>query len=440
MALKKDKTIPVGFHNGTKYDFHLLVRELGRVNGHIRTIARNSEQYISVEKAVRISETIVADNNGAPKLDKKTGKPLTKKDTWYIRLVDTLGFLQASLANCVKTFPRCEFKMLKHEFGDENFNLLIRKGVFPHDWFTSIKNLGVDPKNLTKDDFYSALKDEYISDEDYAHFLNVCNKFNLKTMRDYHDFYCKVDTIQLADIMEYQRDRLMQTHGLDILHSYTLPGFSWKAALKYTGQELELISDREMYDFIQKGKRGGISTIPHRYAKANNPYMGLIRGKLPIEIMHALKKEFSVDSVCKYFPDFSADEINSLRQKIADGEIFNPEQVTKYLIYLDANNLYGWAMSQPLPTGGFKWMTDEELNLPIEEFPSCFVKVDLEYPEDLHDYFAEFVPAPDNIIPEGSKVKKLAPNLLPKTNYVCHIRNLQLYKKLGVKITHYIKH
>ena len=92
-------------------------------------------------------------------------------------------------------------------------------------------------------------------------------------------------------------------------------------------------------------------------------------------------------------------------------------------------------MSQPLPTGGFTWMTDEELNFPIEELPSCFVKVDLEYPEDLHDYFSEFVPAPDNIIPEGSKVKKLAPNLLPKKNYVCHIRNLQLYKKLGVKIT-----
>ena len=435
LALKKDKTIPVGFHNGTKYDFHLLVRELGRVNGHIRTIARNSEQYISVEKAVRISETIVVDNNGAPKLDKKTGEPVTKKGTWYIRLVDTLGFLQASLANCVKTFPRCEFKLLKHEFGDENIDVLIRKGVFPYDWFTSIKSLDVDPKNLTKDDFYSALNDESISDEDYAHFLNVCNKFNLKTMRDYHDFYCKVDTIQLADIMEYQLDRLMGTHGLDILHSYTLPGFSWKAALKYTGQELELISDRGMYDFIQEGKRGGISTIPNRYAKANNPYMGLVRGKLPIEIMQAVKKPFSVESVCKYFPDFCAHEIKDLRQKIADGEIFNPEQNTKYLIYLDANNLYGWAMSQPLPTGGFAWVTDEGLSTPIGEFTSRFVKVDLEYPEDLHDYFAEFVPAPDNIIPEGSKVKKLAPNLLPKKNYVCHIRNLQLYKTLGVKIT-----
>ena len=149
--------------------------------------------------------------------------------------------------------------MLKHEFGDENFDVLIRKGVFPYDWFTSIKNLDNDPKNLVKDDFYSALNDEHISDEDYAHFLNVCDKFSLKTMRDYHDFYCKVDTVQLADIMEYQRDRLMQTHGLDILHSYTLPGFSWKSALKYTGQELELISDRDMY--TTSSRKGNVAVF-----------------------------------------------------------------------------------------------------------------------------------------------------------------------------------
>ena len=90
-------------------------------------------------------------------------------------------------------------------------------------------------------------------------------------MREYLEMYCRVDVLQLADIMECQRESLMRTHGLDIIHSYTLPGFSWRATLKFTGQKLELISDREMYDFIQKAKRGGISTIIHRYAKANNP-------------------------------------------------------------------------------------------------------------------------------------------------------------------------
>ena len=92
-------------------------------------------------------------------------------------------------------------------------------------------------------------------------------------------------------------------------------------------------------------------------------------------------------------------------------------------------------MSQPLPVGKFEWMNKSELNLPIEKMPPCFIKVDLMYPAELHDVFAEFVPAPDNIIPEGSKVRKLAPNLYPKKGYVCHIRNLKLYAKLGVKIT-----
>ena len=255
-----------------KYEFHLLVRSLGRVDRHIRTIAKNSEQYISVEKAVRISEQMVLDKNGKPKIDKNV-KPVIEKDTWYLRLIDTLGFLQASLENLVKNFPKEEFKMLKEEFGEENFDLLIRKGVFPYDWFDDIKKLD-ETKILPKEVFYSSLNEEGIFDEDYKHYLTVREKFNLKTFREYHDFHCRVDTVQLADIMEYQRNRLMKTHGLDIIHSYTLPGFSWKAALKYTRQELQLIHDREMYDFIQRVKRGGISTITHRYAKANNPYMG----------------------------------------------------------------------------------------------------------------------------------------------------------------------
>ena len=252
--------------------------------------------------------------------------------------------------------------------------------------------------------------------------------------------YCRVDDLQLADIMEHQRERLMRTHGLDILHSYTLPSFSWRAALKFTGQKLELISDREIYDFIQKAKRGGISTIIHRYAKANNPYMGMIRRKTPKEIMKELRqqtkneRQFSVEMVCEYFPDFSAKEIKDLRRKMMEGKIFNLQEATTYLQYLDANNLYGWAMPQPLPVGGFEWMTGEELDLSIGEMPPCFIEVDLEYPVELHNKFSKFVPAPENIIPEGSKVPKLAPNLLPKKVYVCHIENLRLYVELGMKL------
>ena len=150
---------------------------------------------------------------------------------------------------------------------------------------------------------------------------------------------------------------------------------------------------------------------------------------MPKEIMKELKertkkeRQFSVEAVCEYFPDFSAQEIKDLKRKMKNGEVFNPEEATTYLQYLDANNLYRWAMSQPLPVGGFQWMTENELDLPIEEIPPCFIETDLEYPIDLHDKFSELVPAPDKITPEGCKVEKLAPNLLPKNGYVCHIKN-----------------
>ena len=94
--------------------------------------------------------------------------------------------------------------------------------------------------------------------------------------------------------------------------------------------------------------------------------MGLIRGKLPIEIMKATGEGFSVDLACKYFPDISDEEITDIKYQMKSGKIFDPEKPVKYIVYLDANNLYGWAM-QPLSTGGFKWMTDEELRLPTSD-------------------------------------------------------------------------
>ena len=97
------------------------------------------------------------------------------------------------------------------------------------------------------------------------------------------------------------------------------------------------------------------------------------------------------------------------------------------------NNLYGWAMSKSLPTHGFKWMTDEELvdwkNM------LCILEVDLDYPQELHELHNDYPLAPENIIPAGSKVAKLIPNLHSKTKYVVHYENLKLYKRLGLKIT-----
>ena len=130
---------------------------------------------------------------------------------------------------------------------------------------------------------------------------------------------------------------------------------------------------------IESSIRGGIATISHRHAKANNEYMGTE---------------------------------------------FDPTKKSKFISYLDANNLYGWAMSKQLSTSGFEWMTDDELD--DWKHLSCFLEVDLEYPEELHDLHNDYPLASERV--KIGNIEKLIPNLNNKTNYVVHYENLKLYE------------
>lgn len=169
--------------------------------------------------------------------------------------------------------------------------------------------------------------------------------------------------------------------------------------------------------------------------------MGKIRGKTPKEIMNDLRKktnteqQFSIKKVCEYFPDFSQKEIKALRKKTENGVVFNPQEIIKYIQYLDANNLYGHAMSQLLPVRGFKWLTEEELDEIKQDhnkIKSCTLEVDLECPKELDDYRSDYPLAPESI--EVNKVEKLIPNLNDKKNYVLHYTALNLYLKHGLKL------
>ena len=111
---------------------------------------------------------------------------------------------------------------------------------------------------------------------------------------------------------------------------------------------------------------------------------------------------------------------------------FNPSEPSKYIQYLDANNLYGGAMSMKLPTHGFKWMNDKEL-LVWRKFP-CILEVDLEYPDHLHDSHNDYPLAPEQITSKN-KVEKLMPNLGNKEKYVVHYENLKQYLSLGLRLT-----
>ncbi|XP_046811985.1 uncharacterized protein LOC111688865, partial [Lucilia cuprina] len=277
---------PVIFHNFSAYDCHLFVKELNNIDdGPINIIPLNKELYIS------LSKTISSDNGG----------------NIEIRFLDSCRFMPSSLDNLVKNLTKQELKNVKEFHPDETkFDLLIRKGVFPYNYLNSIAKLQ-ETCLPNIDDFYNKLTETVCSLEDYAHAQEVWSKFNCKTIEDYLMIYLKSDVLLLADVFENFRIVCKSIYNLDPCHYYTAPGLSWDAMLKITNIKLDLLTDLEMIQFLNKGIRGGIVQCSERHSVANNKYLSDYDDKLP----------------------------------------------SKYLTYLDANNLYGWAMSESLPEGNF---------------------------------------------------------------------------------------
>ena len=192
------------------------------------------------------------------------------------------------------------------------------------------------------------------------------------------------------------------------------PTLSWDEMLNMTKVELELIRDPDMYIFFEKCMRGGVSYISNRYSKANNKYL----------------------------------------------KCYHSKQESKHIICLDANNLYGYAMSKFLLTSGFKWIDPKEFELnkcTSNSLKGCVLEVDLEYPKELRELHNDYPLAPDKIeikgemlsnyqlkiadlynIPIIGNVKKLVPNFFNNEKYVIRYENLKLYLRLGLKLKKYI--
>ena len=387
--------IPVIFHNLRGYDSHFIMQEIGAIVKDYEYTNKKGEKCQMNINAIP--------NNMEKYMAFMLGNHLT--------FIDSFQFMSSSLEKLVSNLPRESLKYTSKRFKGLKLDLMAKKGVYPYDYMDSFKKF--KEQLPTKEEFYSILNDEHISDEDYQHAQNVWNKFNLKNMGEYHDLYLQSDILLLADVFESFRKTCLEYYKLDPCHYFTSPGLSWDAMLKMTNIKLELMTDIDMFQFIEKGLRGGISYIANRYGEANNKYMKEYDEKAP----------------------------------------------SKYIMYLDANNLYGWAMSQYLPTGGFKWMTEKQINkIDLAKYKDdskkgLILEVDLEYPKKLHDLHndyplaAEKLKVKNDMLSDYSKrisdkynistglVQKLLPTLSNKKNYVLHYRNLQLYISLGLKLT-----
>jgi hypothetical protein len=416
--------IPVFMHNLSRYDSHLIIKVLNKIEGEeIKIIPKTEEEYITFS-------TRVPYGDGKRKVE--------------IRFLDSCRFMPASLdelsSNLLKAGKENFKHLLKHidnkkifwveknevesteTIVDKDWNVKFKKvnkiikkdrikGIFPYEFVDSIEKLKY--KNiLTKEDFIDNLNQKKITDQEYSQYLNVWNSIKDVDMEKYMDLYLKIDVLALADVFEAFRNTTLKSHKLDPVYYYTAPGLSFDAMLFTTKVELELLTDYDMILMFEKGMRGGISGVTgDRYANV-------------VEKNYITNKEIKHDAM-------------------------NQE----WLLYLDVCNLYGHAMTQKLPTHGFKWMNEREIKVvdhiirtkKINGDEDCgfILDVDLTVPKTKR--FENFPLAPESKIIKNEQLSnyskslneksiensKLVLDFQDKKNYVVHIKNLLYYHSLG---------
>ncbi|KAL5506271.1 hypothetical protein EMCRGX_G007882 [Ephydatia muelleri] len=266
----------------------------------------------------------------------------------------------------------------------ELFGLLRQKGTYPYEYVSDYEKFN-DTTLPPIESFYSNLSKSGIDMKEYQHAQNVWNKFECTTLGEYHDIYLKTDVLLLADVFEKFRKVIINYFKLDPAHFISAAGLSWSAMLRMTKVKLELISDVDMHMFIEKGIRGGISTVAtKRYAQANN----------------------------KYLPDYK------------------PEDPESYIMYFDANSLYAAAMSKKLPTHNFTWRpelvgeTPEQMTEVLDLIMTTdfdddierIYEVDLKYPPELHDLHNDYPLAPEAMVVDDSMYSEYQQMVAQKIN------------------------
>jgi hypothetical protein len=404
LSYKVRKELPLFLHNLKNYDSNIIIKAL------------SNEQFKSCKIIPSTMEKFVSFNLS------------NNENMGTIKFLDSYNFMSSSLATLTENLAnigQTEFKTTRKVFqslfpniiNDSSFELLLRKGIYPYEWvddFNKFNELELPDKSQ----FYSSLKLEGITDQDYEHALRVWRTFNCQNFGMYHDLYLLLDTCLLCDVFEKFRQVCFNNYGLEAAAFYSVPGLSFAAALKYTNVELELLTDIEMLNFFEKSIRGGVCQTSKRFARANNKY----------------------------------------------NDDYNSENPSNYIFYVDVNNLYGTAMSSHMPISNFRWLTQEDINkLEKHGFENIndegeygyVIECDLSYPDYLHESHNEFPLAPTKMkinneelseyqhelidmlkIAGHKRVKseKLMLTLYDKEKYILHYRNLKLYLNLGLKL------
>ena len=257
----------------------------------------------------------------------------------------------------IKDLPRDDFRRNPHkdrelpenlkDIANYQFDLCKRKGFLNYDEITSFASL--DATSLPSEPWFNILTEERLTNMQYAHAKQIWDEFECKNLGEYCAHYLITDVLLLADVLINFQQTCHRDYKIDPIQFFTLPGYAYQCMLKMTKVELELLHDANMYNFIESGIRGGVSVICNRYAKAN----------------------------------------------MRDASDYDPSKPETHILYLDANNLYGWAMVQSLPKSDFEWDTiSDDLKNDVDRFvrlrandddEGCILMVDMKYDKKLHD-------------------------------------------------------
>ncbi len=379
--------IPVVFHNFKNYDSKAILKERSKFpDVQFDIIGQNCEKIktlkISAPGGVKFKfvDSLLHMSKSLEKLVESVANYDAQKFATYDEYVQ-----KTDVAFLRKQFPETS----AHFPNDKQFKMMIRKGVFPYNWFNDQDKLQFTSL-IPKDEFYNQLKEEHISEEQYKFYKAVWKEFKMTTFHEYYDLYLTTDVLLLTDICAWYKQESLYTYGLDPFWFLTSPSMAWNAMLKISREELELLTDVDMHNFFKQGLRGGLAFIGNKYAKANNP-------------------------------------------KLKD---YDPTKPTSYIKYFDLNNLYGYCMMQKLPVGKFKWIKNPRtINPKCPKNYGYTYEVDIEYPAEFHDAHNDYPAAPENFKPPGSQHEKLVNHFNVKKNYVANWQILKMYQDMGCKIT-----
>ena len=321
-----------------------------------------------------------------------------------LRFLDSYRFLSSSLNKLVKSLDN--FPIMKLEgMSDDLFK---KKLAYPYEYL-NLDNFQ-EPLNLTKEDYWSTLTQSYPSDDDTKRTQELIDKNKIENGRELTMLYLKMDVLQLADVFENFVKSSTREYKIDPLYIYSLPGYTWKAGLKLTDIKLDFIKDKNLLLLLENNIRGGISSV------------------------------------------------------MGDRHVQSDEN--KQILYIDANNLYGWAMSQNLPTGEFEilplnpcnytdnynleQLVEDLLQIPDDNEYGFFIECDLEYPVEIKEKTKNFPFCPyqtkadpnlfsgymNNINqPNYKPTSKLMCDVTNKSKFMIHYRMFKFYLNQGMKVT-----